>query len=140
METAARRPRPNRERLLPWLDRKLSPTCPALFAARMTSPTKVCGRLAPRLPWLIRPGRTRRSSSPVVMAPKPLVQRGDGARSFDFFWENVESASSGHCCRDQILLHDQPHRPDRRPAFSLAIHGRSSPALALSLSDLRQIS
>ena len=59
METAARRPRPNRERLLPWLDRKLSPTCPALFAARMTSPTKVFGRLAPRLPWLIRRGRTR---------------------------------------------------------------------------------
>jgi hypothetical protein len=32
----------------------------------------------------------------------------------------VESASSGHCCRDQILPRDQPHRPDRRPAFSLA--------------------
>jgi hypothetical protein len=85
METAARRPRPNRERLLPWLDRKLLPTCPALFAARMTSPTKVCGRLAPRLPWLIRPGRTRTSSSRIVMAQNHFVLSGDGARSFDFF-------------------------------------------------------
>jgi hypothetical protein len=67
-DRAARRPRPIRERLLPWLDRKLSPTCPALFAARMTSPTKVCGRLAPRLPWLIRPDRTRTSSPRIVMA------------------------------------------------------------------------
>jgi hypothetical protein len=27
IETAARRPRPNRDRLRPWLDRKLLPTC-----------------------------------------------------------------------------------------------------------------
>ena len=50
IETAARRPRPNRERLRPWLERKLLPTCPAFFAARITSPTKVWGRLPPRLP------------------------------------------------------------------------------------------
>ena len=50
IETAARRPRPNRERLGPWLERKLLPTWPAFFAARITSPTKVCGRLPPRLP------------------------------------------------------------------------------------------
>src|SRR5579871_3090542 len=68
IETAARRPRPNRDRLRPWLDGKLLPTCPAFFAARITSPIKVSGRLAPRLPCWMRPGRTRRSSSRVVMA------------------------------------------------------------------------
>src|SRR5450631_2785336 len=57
----------------------------ALFAARMTSPTKVSGRLPPRLPWLIRPGRTRKSSSRVVIAQNHLVQRSDGAGSSDFF-------------------------------------------------------
>jgi hypothetical protein len=46
-ETAARLPRPNRDRLWPWLERKLLPTCPAFFAARIISPTKVLGGLAP---------------------------------------------------------------------------------------------
>ena len=45
IETAARRPRPNRERLRPWPERKLEPMCPAFFAARITSPTKVWGAL-----------------------------------------------------------------------------------------------
>ena len=39
------------------------------FAARMTSPAKDCRRLAPRLPWLIRPGRTRKSSCRIVITP-----------------------------------------------------------------------
>jgi hypothetical protein len=57
------------------------------------------------------------------MAQNYFVLSGDGARGFDFFWENVESASSDHCRYDQILSRDQPHRPDRRPAFSLAVRG-----------------
>jgi hypothetical protein len=39
--------------LRPWFDRKLLPRCPAFLAARETSPTKVCGRLARHLPWWI---------------------------------------------------------------------------------------
>src|SRR5665213_614474 len=80
-ESAARRPRPKRERLtpaLPWP--KLSPMCPALFAALITWPTKLFARLAPWLPWRIRPGRTWMSSSRVLMTldirKKRLTARG----------------------------------------------------------------
>lgn len=62
----------------------------------------------------------------------------DGARSLDFSRESVESACSEHCRCDKILPRDQPHRPDRRPAFSLAVQGWSSPALPLPCPDLRQ--
>ena len=48
-ESAARRPRPKRERLRTALAAaKLLPTCPAFFAARITSPTKLFGRDRPR--------------------------------------------------------------------------------------------
>ena len=58
-ERAARRPRPNREPLAPALMRpKLWPICPAFFAARITSPTKLFGGLAPWLSCRMRPGRT----------------------------------------------------------------------------------
>ena len=41
IDTAARRPRPNRDRLGRLDATKLLPTCPAFFAARITSPIKV---------------------------------------------------------------------------------------------------
>jgi hypothetical protein len=111
---------------------------PALFAARMTSPTKDCGRLAPRLPWLIRPGRTRKSSSRIVMAQNRPVLPGDGAWSFDFLSEIVESASTvGDPC-DQSSNATNDIGPAWRPAFSLAIHGW--PHLSSPLSDLQQLS
>ena len=50
-DRAARRPRPKVERpRRPAAPPKVLPVCPALFAARITSPTSVFGRLAPRLP------------------------------------------------------------------------------------------
>ena len=60
--------------------RSVLPVWPAFFAARITSPTKVFGRLAPWLPWRMRPGRTWRSSSRVVMAARASGNGGDGAR------------------------------------------------------------
>ena len=50
-DSAARRPRPKVERpTVPLLRLKVWPRWPAFFAALITSPTKVFGRLAPRLP------------------------------------------------------------------------------------------
>ena len=54
------------------------------WAARITSPTKVCGRLPPRLPCWMRPGRTRRSSSRVVIGRNPGIRRCDGGSRIDF--------------------------------------------------------
>ena len=94
-ESAARRPRPKVERpLLPLAPRKFLPVWPAFFAARITSPTKVSGRLPPRLPCWMRPGRMRRSSSRVVIEVLPLRNKGDGARSIEMLALFAESASS----------------------------------------------
>src|SRR5271155_1239924 len=79
-DRAARRPRPNVEPPAePPLRPNVLPRWPAFFAARITSPTKVFGRLAPWLPWRMRPGRIRRSSSRIVTVAR-AGNGGDGAR------------------------------------------------------------
>src|SRR5258708_2613896 len=63
-ESAAPRPRPKRERCAPPVPRpKLSPTCPAFLAARMTSPMNVSGLRLLRLRSRMRPSLMRSSSS-----------------------------------------------------------------------------
>jgi hypothetical protein len=76
IDTAAQRPRPNWDRLLLWLNRKLSPTWPALFPARITSPTKVFGRLAPRLPLRTRCLQTLRECQRREPAEARMRARG----------------------------------------------------------------
>src|SRR6185312_12886016 len=71
----------------------------------------------------MRPGRTRRSSSRVVMAPRLGAIRGDGARMLEILRLFGESASRGYRCRWRIPQSSQPHAPDRGPAFSLAVRG-----------------
>src|SRR5258708_4069784 len=63
-ESAAPRQRPKRERCAPSVPRpKLSPTCPAFLAARMTSPMNVSGLRLLRPRSRMRPSLMRRSSS-----------------------------------------------------------------------------
>src|SRR5712671_5769773 len=63
-ESAAPRPRPKRERCAPPVPRpKLSPTCPAFLAARMTSPMNVSGLRLLRPRSRMRPSLMRSSSS-----------------------------------------------------------------------------
>jgi hypothetical protein len=72
---------------------KVLPVCPALFAARITSPTKVFGRLVPRLPRWIRLGWTRKSlSRTVTVLCFPALQ---GARGLEMLGLFAESASAG---------------------------------------------
>lgn len=128
------------ERLRSGPDRKLLPTCPALLAARMTCPTNVCGRLAPRLPWPMRPGLTRMSSSRIVMAQKSLVRLRDGAVEVDFVRAICRSDGKSSCADSKLPNPSNHQRPDRRPAFSLAIRGRLVPASSLAPSNSRQTS
>src|ERR1700686_5182710 len=87
-ESAAGRPRPKVERPLPPPAlRKFLPVCPAFFAARITSPTKLLGGLAPLLPCWMRPGRMRSSSSRLVIAALPLRNKSDGARDIEMVEE-----------------------------------------------------
>src|SRR5665213_3790335 len=127
-ESAARRPRPKRERLtpaLPWP--KLSPMCPALFAALITWPTKLFGRLAPWLPWRIRPGRTWMSSSRVLMTLDVRRKETDGAWTIEMV--ALCAARASRCCwlGVQNVLTNQPHAHDRGRRFSLAIRGSYLP-------------
>src|SRR5579863_4503828 len=80
-DRAVRRPRPNVDRPVePPLRPNVLPRWPAFFTARITSPTKVFGRLAPWLPWRMRPGRTCRSSLLFVITARASENGGDGAR------------------------------------------------------------
>jgi len=123
IEIAARRPRPKEDRPRLRPDRKLLPTCPAFFAARITSPTKVFGFLPPRLPWRMRPGRIRRLSSGMVIGRNRSSSQCDGAWKIDFVGQIGGSASSPHRSQWQIPQSNQPHAPRRWPAFYLAVHG-----------------
>src|SRR5579872_3207628 len=121
-DRAARRPRPNVERPAELLLRPNAlPRWPAFFAARITSPTKVFGRLAPWLPWRMRPGRTRRSSSRVVMAALASENGGDGARVVEIVdpYGKCASRRGSPMCRE--IQPNQPLAPDLRRRFYLAV-------------------
>jgi hypothetical protein len=121
-DRAARRPRPNVDRPAePPLRSNVFPRWPAFFAARITSPTKVFGRLAPWLPWRMRPGRTCRSSSRVVMAARASQNGGDGARIVEIvdLYGNSASRRGSPMCRK--IQPNQPLAPNRRRRFYLAV-------------------
>ena len=126
-DRAARRPRPNVERPAePPLLPNVLPRWPAFFAARVTSPTKVFGRLAPWLPWRMRPGRTCRSSSRVVTAARASGNGGDGAwiiEIVDLYGKSASRRGSPMCRKIQP---NQPLAPDRRRRFYLAVRWSGS--------------
>src|ERR1700737_1742990 len=132
------RPPPNVERPLVPLPRPNSlPVCPALLAARMTWPTKLFGRLAPRFPCRMRPGRTLISSSRTVMAIGIRKIGADGAPGIEFV-EICDVGASRHPCADaQNSQSNQPHAPDERRGFYLAIRGSYLPAPTASHQNMR---
>ena len=121
-ESAARRPRPKVDRPLPFpAPLNVAPRWPAFAAARITSPTKVFGRLAPRLPWRMRPGLAVKSSSALVMARAVLAEPEDGARSFDLLGILTENASTVAWPAGENPQSNQQHAPRRRRRFYLAV-------------------
>ena len=127
-ESAARRPRPNVELPLLLSRPNSLPVCPAFLAARMTWPTKLFGRLAPRFPCWMRPGRTLISSSRTVTAVDIRKTVTDGARCVEFD-ELCEIGASGYPCPNaQNSQSNQPHAPDEGRGFYLAIRGWYLPA------------
>ena len=140
-DSAARRPRPKVERPAdPPLPLKAGPRCPAFIAARITSATKPFGRLAPRWPGRMRPGRGLKSSSRVVMAGSGRAEPTDGARKLEIVGNCCESASRPRGPDDQNLQSDQPYAPGRRRRFYLAVHGRRAPTGSGQPSNERQAS
>ena len=124
IETAARRPRPNRDRLRPWLERKLLPTWPGLLRGPHHLADEGLWALAATVAVL----DASRPDAQVVVARRhgaaPRRQfRGDGARSLEILGLFAESASRGCWWRWRIPQSSQPHTPRRRPAFSLAVRG-----------------
>ena len=84
-ESAARRPRPNVDRPEPaLLPEKVRPRCPAFFAARITSPTKLFAFFAPWLPCRMRPGRGVKLSSRLFMALETAAMALDLLKSLAF--------------------------------------------------------
>src|SRR5271155_137495 len=119
-DRAARRPRPNVERPAgPPLRPNVLPRWPAFFAARITSPTKLFGRLAPWLPWRMRPGRGLKSSSRVVMPGSAFADPRDGARGIETLYVSGRSASRPDGPDAEKLQSNQPHAPSRRRRFYL---------------------
>src|SRR5258708_20004250 len=89
----------------------------------MTWLTKLFGRLAPRLPCGMRPGRTLISSSRTVMAIDIRKTMADGARCVEFV-ELCDVGASRHACSNaQNSQSNQPHAPDGGRGFYLAIRG-----------------
>jgi hypothetical protein len=138
-DSAARRPLPNAERPLVPLPRLNSlPVSPAFLAACMTWPTKLFGRLAPRFPCRIRPGRRLISSSRTVMAIDIREKMTDGARCIEFVELCDVSASRHPCPNTQNFQSNQPHAHDGRRGFHLAIRGSYLPAPTASHQNMRQ--
>ena len=138
-DRAARRPRPKVDRpVVPPVRPKALPVWPAFFAARITSPTKLFGRLAPWLPWRMRPGRRWMSSSRVLMAARALRTGGDGALSVEFLGLCGASASWTCWSNAQIIQPNQPHAPDNGRRFYLAVRWSCSPAPPVRHSNPRQ--
>src|SRR5258707_13621413 len=128
-ESAAPRPRPKRERCAPPVPRpKLSPTCPAFLAARMTSPMNVSGlrllrpRSRTRLSLMLRSSSRRLTEVPrcarMVMALSVL-------KCLAFRLE----APAGWC--DEMAKYPNPTnhlRPAEGGAFPLPSCGRAPSA------------
>src|ERR1700733_14697953 len=137
-DRAARRPRPNVERPAePPLRPNVLPRWPAFLAARITSPTKVFGRLAPWLPWRMRPGRTCRSSSRVVMAACASGNGGDGARIVEIVDVYGKSASRRGSPMCRKIQPNQSHAPDDGRRFYLAVRWSGSWAPTFQRSKVR---
>ena len=139
-DRAARRPRPNVERPAePPLRPNVLPRWPAFFAARITSPTKLFGRLAPWLPWRMRPGRTWRSSSRVVMAARAPANAGDGARSVEIAWKFTAKAPAGADAPNVSKISNPTNhmRPTEGRRFYLAVRWSCSSPAPVRPSNLR---
>src|SRR5579863_3447044 len=98
---------------------------------------KVFGRFAPWVPWRMRPGRTRRSSSRVVMASRASENGGDGARIVeivDIYGKSASRRGSPICRKIQP---NQPLAPDRRRRFYLAVRWSGSWAPTFQPPDVR---
>ena len=140
-DSAGRRPRPKVERPAdPPLPLKAGPRWPAFFAARITSAMKLFGRLAPRSPGRMRPGRGLKSSSRVVMTGSRLAEAMDGGRRVEIVSVSCSSASGPRGLDGQNLQSDQPLAPSRRRRFYLAVHGRRAPTGLGQPSNERQTS
>src|ERR1700738_4133681 len=137
-ESAARRPLPNVERpFVPPPRPNSLPVYPAFLAARMTWPTKLFGRLAPRFPCRMRPGRTLISSSRAVMAIDIRKMMADCAPGVEFV-ELCDVGASRHPCPNaQNPQSNQPHAPDERRGFYLAIRGSYLPVPTASHQNKR---
>src|ERR1700722_18929648 len=136
-ESAARRPRPNVELPLLLPRPNSLPVCPAFLAARMTWPTKLFGRLVPRFPCRMRPGRTLISSSCTVIAIGIRKTAADGAPGIEFV-EVCDVRARRHPCPDsQNSQPNQPHAQDEGRGFYLAIRGSYLPIPTASHQNMR---
>ncbi len=94
-------------------------------------------RLAPWLPWRMRPDRTCRSSSRVVKAARTSRNGGDGARIVeivDLYGKSASRHGSPMCRKTQP---NQPLAPHRRRRFYLAVRWSGSWPSALQPSNAR---
>ncbi len=136
-ESAARRPLPNVELPLLLPTPNSLPVCPAFLAARITWPTKLFGRLAPRFPGRMRPGRTFISSSRTVILIDTRKTMADGARGIEFVELCDVGASRHPCSNAQNSQSNQPHAPDECRGFYLAIRGSYPPIPTASNQNMR---
>ena len=87
----------------------------------MTSSTKLFGRLAPRLPCPMRPGRIRSASSRVLIAIRSQWKESDGARCVEIVDVSAPSAGRPGLAGVQKPQANQPLGTDGRRSFSLAV-------------------
>ena len=128
-ESAARRPRPKRERPAPPLRGRRSRRH-GRPSSRLASPRRrsSSGRLAP---WFAVRGCGRPDMEVVialVMADAPRLRTATALGSLKFVDHSGKSASRPGSRCAQNTQPNQPHAPDRRRRFSLAVRWSCSPA------------
>src|SRR5258706_8702314 len=129
-ESAAPRPRPKRERCAPPVPRpKLSPTCPAFLAARMTSPMNVSGLRLLRPRSRMRPSLMRRSSSRRLTDVPQCARMAMALSVLKCLAFRLEAPAG--CC-DEMAKYPNPTnhlRPAEGGAFPLPSCGRAPAAV-----------